>query len=65
MSEIVRVMPNDDTITRDQAERLIRELSLQLDRINDHLAGIEGQLNLISKNAPVTEFRRDHGRDRP
>lgn len=51
--------------TEDQAERLIRELALQLDRINDHLNGIERALSFMADNAPVTEFRRDHGRDRP
>ena len=47
-----------DMPTEDQAERLIKELSLQLDRINDHLNGIERALSQISDNPPTTEWRR-------
>ena len=60
-------MMDGETMTEDQAERLLRLLASQLDRLNDHLAQIANELHHIHEDAPVTEFRRDqgHGRNRP
>lgn len=52
-------MREGETMTEDQAERLIHELYLQLDRINDHLNGIERALSFMAENMAITEFRRD------
>lgn len=52
-------MMEGDTMTEDQAERLLLELALQLNRLNDHLAQIAGELHHIHEDAPITEWRRD------